>query len=461
VRSPTPIALAPSFFALLCGVLCLLGTNRMFAADFPRWAENGALRLTVEGLRVTETYGETSAPVGRVWLVVRGRWENRIDRRRASERELPIALEVGELAKHLYAVIDGASLGSLRALEGVGGRRSLAGVTLAKPGDFVAGDMVFEIPAGAYSSAELQFYDDTTGHLRLALAGVTPEAKPPGLAVRNAVAEFALFAVSDPALVQNSAAVPVGSRAVAVELRARSLWRTVGPAPSYDFSLPAGAQVERVNLLDWPETQRSFVLVADGEYAAMPVGGTLPSDARFLPGVFTGGTMVFHVPAESESLELVGTLGRASTEAGVMDVTPVRLSVRAVPAKAKAAEWTMPLRLADEMFGLGIAARRLSVFAGESAGPSQEFVVLDVGVQNTSSKGEYFQPEAQLQLLDPEAGLLTCDEIAERGPRRPYAEIHVPAGERRRCELVFRVAKGAALKLNFRGGSSETQHELP
>lgn len=459
MRSPSPFALAPPFVALLCSVVCLLGAVRLSAADFPRSAENGALRLTVEGVRVTGKYGETDAPVGRVWLVVRGRWENRIDRRRAAERELPTALEVGELAKHLYVVIDGASLGSLRGLEGVGGRSSLAAVTLAKPGDFVAGEMVFEIPAGAYSSAELQFYDDTTGHLRLALAGVAPESKPPGPVVRNAVGEFAVFAVGDPASVKGGPAVPAGSRSVAVELRARSRWRTVGPAPSYDFSLPSGAQVERVNLLDWPETQRSFVLVADGEYAAMPVGGTLPNDARFLPGVFTGGTMVFHVPAEAKSLELVGTLGRASTEAGVVDVAPVRLSVRGAPAKAAA--WTMPLRLTDEMFVLGIAVRRLSAFAGESAGPNQEFVVLDVGVENTSGKGEYFQPEAQLQLLDPEGGLLACDEIAERGPRRPYTELHVPAGERRRCELVFRVVKGAALKVNFRGGSSETQHDLP
>ena len=190
----------------------------------------------------------------------------------------------------------------------------------------------------------------------------------------------------------------------------------------------------------------------------MPVGGTLPNDARFLPGIFTGGTMVFHVPAEAESLELLGTLGHASTEAGVMDVAPVRLRVRGAPAKA--APWTMPLRLTDEMFVVGIAARRASTFAGETAGPNQEFVVLDVGIENTSGKGEYFQPAAQLQLVDSEGGLLTGDEIAERGPRRPYAELHVPAGDRRRCELVFRVAKNASLKLNFRGGNSETQHEL-
>lgn len=459
MRLPTPFASAHPVAALLLGALCLWGAAGLSGADYPKAAQNGSLRLTVEGVRVAPSFGDNAAPAGRQWCVVRGRWENRIDKKRAAERGLATALDVSDLAKHLYLVVDGASLGALQHLDGVGGRSSLAAVAIEKPGAFVAGEMVFEIPAGAYTSAELRYYDDISGHFRLALTGAPPEAKPLGAVVRNAIAEFAVFAVHDPAPAAEDAAVPVGGRAVAIELRARSVWRTTGPAPEYDFSQPAGAQVERVNLVDWPGTRQSFVLVADGEYAATPVGGTLPDDARFLPELFTGGTLVFHVPAEAKSLELIGTLGHAATEAGVMDFVPVRLPVSG--GAAKPAPWTMPLRLTDEMFTVAVGARRVASFAGEPAGEDREFVVLDVGVENTSAGGEYFQPEAQLQLVDAEGGLTNCDEITGRGPRSPGAQLYVPAGMRRRCELVFRVAKGASPKLNFRGGSFEAQHDLP
>lgn len=459
MRLPTPFASAHPVAALLLGALWLWGAAGLSAADFPKAAENGSLRLTVEGVRVAPNFGDNAAPAGRQWCVVRGRWENRIDKKRAAERGLATALDVSDLAKHLYLVVDGASLGVLKHLDGVGGRSSLAAVAIEKPGAFVAGEMVFEIPEGAYTSAELRYYDDISGHFGLALTGTAPEAKPVRPVVRNPVGEFAMFAVSDPASTPEGVVAPAGSRAVSVDLRARSVWRTTGDAPSYDFTKPIGAQVERINLLDWPGTHESFVVIADGEYACPPVGGTLPDDARFLPEFFTGGTLIFFVPTEAKSLELVGTLGHAATEAGVMDFAPVRLPV--CGGAAKPAPWTMPLRLTDEMFKVAIGARRVASFAGEPAGEDREFVVLDVGVENTSGGGEYFQPEAQLQLIDAEGGLVNCDEITGRGPRSPGAQLYVPAGERRRCELVFRVAKGASPKLNFRGGSFEAQHDLP
>ena len=459
MRPPTPFASVLPVAALLAGALFLRSAVGLGAADLPRSAENGAVRLTVEGVRVAPNYGDNAAPAGRQWFVVRGRWENRIDRARAAERGLSTAVDVGDLAKHLYLVVDGASLGLLRQLEGAGGRSSLGAVAIARPGAFVAGDMVFEVPAGAGASAELRFFDDIAGHFRLRLAGAALEPKPLGAIVRNAVGEFAVFAVGEPERLPEDVAAPAGTRAVAVELRARSVWMLTGDAPAYDFAQPAGAQVERVNLLDWPGTRQSFVLVADGEYASLPIGGTLPDDARFLPEVFTGGTLVFLAPAEAKTLELVGTLGHAATEAGVLDFAPVRLPVRG--GAAQPAPWTMSLRLTDEMFKVAVGARRTASFAGETAGEGKEFVVLDVGVENTSGGGEYFQPVEQLQLVDAESGLSACDEATWRGPRRPPASLYVPAGERRRFELVFRVARGASPQLSFRGGSFETQHPLP
>ena len=437
--------------------ISLASTLAFAAADFPKSAENGALRLTVESVRCDSTYGDAAAPAGRQWCVVRGRWENHIDAKRAAEREVATQYLAENLARHLYLVIDGAALGTLQPqLIDTAGRPVLAAVSLPKPGAVCAGDMVFEIQAGSYTSAELRFYDDITGYISLSLAGAPPVEQPVGPVLRNQVGEFALFAVSGPA---KEPVAPAGMRAVAVELRGRSLWKTTGPAPQYDWAKPPGATVERINLMDWPDTRKSFLLLADGEYAYAAVGGTLPEGVRFLPEFFTGGTLVYFVPAEAKSLELVGTLGHAATEAGAIDIAPVRLAVSGGPAKP--AGWTMPLQLKDEMFQVAVGARRAATFAGEAAEEGKEFLVLEVGVENTGAGGEYFQPESQLQLALGEGELLGCDEITARGIHRPESELYVPAGERRRCELVFRVVQGASPKLSFTGGSSIEQYALP
>jgi hypothetical protein len=443
----------------LSGAALMLALAVRAAAGLPATAENGTLRLTVAAVRAAPKYGDTEAPAGRQWFVVSSRWENKIDAKRAAERDLAAAVDVGGLAAHLYLVVDGASLGRLQGgMEDAQGRPVIDAVQLAQPGAARTGDLVFDIPAGAPTSVELRYYEDFAGNMALSLVGTPPAAKAPVAIVRNPVGEFALFGVADPA---PGVAAPPGSRAVTVELRARSVWKTVGPAPAYDFSQPVGATSEHINLLDWPGARSSFVVISDGEYAcAAEPAGTLPDDARFLPEFFTGGSLVFFVPAAAQSLELVGTLGHAATEAGTLDFPPVKLPVRGA-AKAKPAVWTMPLKLTDEMFRVAVGARCVASFAGEAAGEGQVFVVLDVGVENTGGGDEYFQPVEQLQLVDAEGGLITCDEVTARGPHRPMNQLYVPAGARRRFELVFRVATGASLKLNFRGGSFEAQHALP
>lgn len=444
---------------LLCGGLWWCGAVALAAAEFPVSAENGALRLTVESVRSAATYSGSAAPEGRQWFVAGCRWRNRIDAKLAAERGAATAMAVGDLAKHLYLVVDGARLGTLRPGGGERGRRALGEVVLTSPGSALIGDLVFEIPAGGWTGAELRFYDDIAGHFVLVLGESAGPGEPPGAVVRNEVGEFGLFRVDDPVEAPAGAAVPDGCRVVSVELRARSIWKTRGPAPEYDFAAPAGAEVERTNLLDWPGTSQSFVLLADGEYASSPLGGTLPEVARFLPDVFTGGTLLFAVPRSARTLELVGTLGHAATEAGAVDFAPVRLAVSG--GRPQPAAWAMPLRLSDEMFRVAVGARRERRFAGEPADEGQEFLVLDVGVENTGAGGEYFQPAEQLQLIGDDATSVACDEATWRSARRPQGALYVPAGERRRFELAFRVAAGAAPKLVFRGGSCETQHELP
>ncbi|MFT3829246.1 MAG: hypothetical protein QM691_06005 [Opitutaceae bacterium] len=437
---------------------CWCAAAGLVAEQFPKTTENGSFRLTVSSVRTAASYGGKSASQGRQWFVVGCRWLNRIDARRAAEREAVTMVEIGDLAKHLYLVTDGA-LGTLQRLGGERGRKSLGEVVLGKPGDVLDGDLVFEIPAGRGAGAELRFYDDIAGHFALVLGDPLVPAPPVGPLARNQVGEFGVFRIEDPAATPEGVAVPHGCRLVAIDFRGRSVWTTSGDAPLYDFAKPAGAQVERVNLLDWPGTAQSCVLLVEGEYAYLPIGGTLPDDARFLPEVFTGGTLLFAVPREARSLELRGTLGHAGTEEGVLDLAPVRLRVSG--GEARPAAWTMPLKISDEMFRVAVAARRERSHAGEAADAGREFLVLDVGVENAGAGDEYFQPAEQLQVVDGDADPVNCDEITWRGARAPARAVHVPAGERRRFELAFRVTAGTAPKLAFRGGSFEAQYELP
>jgi hypothetical protein len=443
------------FFLLAVGLAALPAAA---APTFPVTAGNGALRLTVDSLRTAPAYGETAAPAGQQWLVLAARWENRIDPRFAAERELPVAYENDGLAKHLYVVIDGRTLGTLAGdLEDGAGHRSRAGIFLAKPGATTAGDLVFGIPTGPFASAELRYYDDTTGHFALALAGTPPTARAVKGPVRNQVGEFALYAIDDPA---KDVKAPSGFRAIALELRGRSVWTTAGDAPLYDAGHPRGAQTQQVKLLDWPDTRKSLLLLADGEYAYAPQGGTLPDAARFLPDAATGGTLVFFVPTSAQTLELTCTMTRTDTGEDAPNAAALSFAVAGTPAKPGAAK--LPLRITDEMFQVGIAARRTPEFAGEKAADGQTFVILDVIAENTGGGAEYFQPRSQLSLTDATGALAEADEITARGAHRPEDIVFVPAGGHRRFELVFRLsAAQTAPKLHFRGGSFEQDYQLP
>jgi len=428
------------------------------APAFPLSTGNGAVRLTIDSRRTIPTYGETAAPTGRQWLVLGANWENRIDPKFAAERTLPTAYQNDDLAKHLYVVIDGGALGTLAgALDDGAGHHSRTGIFLGQPGARLSGDLVFDIPAGPFASADLRYYDDTAGHFAVALAGSAPAGKPVAGPVRNQVGEFGLYAIADPA---PDAKAPPGFRAISLELRGRSIWTTPGDAPQYDASRPRGAQTQQVKLLDWPDTRKSLLLLADGEYAYAPQGGTLPDSARFLPDCSTGGTLVFFVPAAAKSLELTCTMTGTNAGEATPDAAALHFTVAGTPPSLAPAR--LPLQIKDEMFQVGIAARRTAECAGEKAPDGQSFIVLDVIAENTGAGPEYFQPHSQLALVDPEGGVVEVDELTARDVHRPEDIVFVPAGARRRFELVFRCPNGAtAPKLRFRGGSFEQDYALP
>jgi len=428
------------------------------AAPAPFTAANFAARLTVESVATRPAYGPTTAPAGRQFLVLATSWENRIDPKLAEERGLAPGYGVEDLAQHLYVVVDGAVRGELRAgLDDGAGHRSLGSVMLPKTGAKVSGDVVFEIPAGAYASADLRFYDDTAGDLKLALAGAARVRAPLRPPQRNAVGEFAVFAFEDPAPER----APPGFRAVAVDLRARSEWLSDKEAPAYDPNTPPGTTVKRVNLLDWTEPRKYLYVLADGVYACPPVdGGALPETPRFIPEFLTGWRVAFLVPRDARSLELVCEMPHAATDEGTLNLPPLRFALAGSPVAA--APPAAALVITDEMFTIGVAARRAASFAGEPPGDGRQFVVLDVTVTNTGDTGEFFQPKDQLLVLNADGSELAPDDLSARGPHRPPELVHVPPHEHRRFEIAYRLdAAVARPQLSFHGGEFMKAYDLP
>jgi len=422
-------------------------------------AQNFAAAITINSVELRPAYGGERAGRDRQFAVLSTTWVNRIDPQLAEARGLAPGYGVDDLAQHLFLVVDGRMLGVLRPGLAGAGRASLGSVMLPKPGAKVDGDVVFEIPAAAPASLDLRFYDDIAGDMAASLRGPAPAVRPLLPPQRNAVGEFAVFGFEDPAA---GAAAPPGFRAVAVELRARSTWTNKKEAPGYDAAREPGTQIDRVNLLDWPEVRTYLHVLADGVHAcALADDAAVPDLMRFIPEFFTGRRMVFLVPADAKSLELFCAMPHAATDDGTLDLAPLRfpLTAKVEPRPPLATG----LAIQDEMFRLRIAARRTASFAGEPAGDDKVFVVLDVEVVNSGRTGEFFQPPEQLALVDADGSDVAADAITSRGSRRPEGDkVHLPAGERRRFELAYRVdARLAPVKLSFHGGEFAQTYDLP
>lgn len=425
---------------------------------FPASTENHACRLTVMAMKLLAACGVESAPAGRQFVVLGTQWENCIDPKLAEDRGLAPGYGVDNLAQHLYLVINGSALGVLRpGIDNGSGRKSLGSFVLAKTGDKVAGDVVFEIPSGAITSADLRFYDDTAGDMSLALAGPAPAPKPRWPPQKNAVGEFAVFGFADPA---PGIEAPAGFRAVAVDLRARSVWLSDKDAPAYDSAMQPGTTVKRVNLLDWTEARTYLRVLAGGDYAYPPVeGGPLPDTPRFVPEFFTGGTVTFFVPRDARSLELICEMPHAATDDDTLDLPPLRFPLAGKSPANGGPDG--PLNIKDEMFAVTVAARRDTSFTGEAAGDGKQFVVLDVGVANQGDTGQFFQPKEQLFLVEADGSELAIDDATARGLHRPGGMVHLPPHAHRRFEVVFRLdATVAKPQLSFHGGEFQKTFDL-
>ena len=431
-------------------------------------AQNRAIRLTIESAALVSRYGAFESPRGHKLLLLETEWENRIPWTIVQEAKIPTEYRIPNLADHLYVVLNGVTaLRILPEAADLPGHVTVKDFKLAKIGDRIRGNVLFEVPTSSVESLELRFYDFAHGHFQSSLirssAPPAPAPKPKSPPQRNEVLEVGVFGVES---TKEHAGVkaPDEMTFVVVDLRARSLFSVEADATAFDPKARAGAKTRVGTVADWQESRRYTQLVVNGEVAFAPLpSSTLTEEPRFLPDVLTGGSVVFLAPEKTVSLELRCDFPNAKSSLDGRLFRPQGITIPIEGKRPKLEARKAILAIQDDVFDVAVIELTTPAeLAGQAAAEGQRFVALDITVSNTGKKGEFFQPLEQLKLVLAAGTLLAVDPAALDGVRAPLPLIWIPPGERRSFQSVYRVPSAEAkLRLAYAGVSLQKTLNLP
>lgn len=405
---------------------------------------NRAVNLTVHSASYSKEYGGVSAPQGTRFIVLDLEWENTIPLTLVKDKQLATQYTVPNLADNLYLVVDEMTLARLapEAAE-TPGHLTVKGFSIDRKGARIRGNAVFSVPDRDYRALDLRFYDYAFGNFAVPLVrnGQLPTPKQLAAPLKNLVVEAAVYGF-DP-IHPVSAEAPAGMQYVQLDLRARSTTVTIVDAAKFDPKARPGQTTSVGTVADWTESRKYAQLVVDGLYAYFPRSfSTLQEAPRFLPDIFTGGTLVFLVPRKRTSLELRCDFPNASLPDGSV-VRPEGLSL---PLEGVRPPEPNPRRIAsakDEIFDVAIVNETAAnEFGGVKAPEGQRFVVLDALVKNNGKKQEFFQPKEQLKYVNAAGEQLQYDDASLTGPTPPAEQMYVPPGESRAFQVAYGVGAG-------------------
>lgn len=454
--------------------LCLAG-----AFSLPSWAQvpwmpgetrpvralgsNRGSRVEVLSVALLDHYGETAAPAGRRFVVLRARWENTFPLTLIEGKDLPTEYRVPVLGDHVYLVADGREV--LRLLPGAAdlpGHLPVSPFSLPRLGSVLEGNLVFDAADPPFSALELRFYDFAHGHFAVPLgASAGPPAQPLGAPLKNEVVEIAPFAVQRAKELGGTKA-PDGMTFLTIDLRARSLFTVDADATAFDPKARPGARAAVGTVADWKESRRYLQLVADGEigFPALPVS-LLAEEPRFLPDVFTGGTVSFLAPENATSLELRCDFPNARSSLDGKEFRPRGLTLH-LEGKRPGLPALKPLLgpITDDPFSVTVTAMREGE-PGQAQRGDTRLVLLEVTASNTGKIGDFLQTSEQLQLVLASGQQVALDPTAS--PARPATSLlWVPPGERRSFTAAFHVPVAETrLRLMYRGGNFAKTYDLP
>jgi Mg-chelatase subunit ChlD len=405
-----------------------------------RTASNRAVTLTVVNAALSARYGSREAAPGRAFLIVATEWVNHIPLVQIKGKNSATAYMVPDLRDQAYLVADGTTVWQLdKKADGAPGVPTRVGFTVSRPGEVLKGNLIFDVPAGAApASLAFRFYDFAHGHMAMDLVGSLPQATPKFPPQKNEVIEAAVYDLRQEAELQGSP-VPPGMRHVVLDLRGRSTTVAEADASAFDPHAAPGAKVSVGTVADWKESDRYLHLVVDGEYAYAPrAGGTLPGEPRFLPDLFTGGTVSFLIPENPSSVELCCEFPNAKSSLSGKTFRPRGLTLEIEGARPKVERKAIASLPPDDCFRVSITGQAAAdEFAGEKAGAGRRFLILDVTVENAGQKGEFFQTPQQLKVAGASGKPIEIDAAAAKGPRPPMALLWIPIAARRSFQVVY------------------------
>ncbi len=410
-----------------------------FATMYASGRSNG-LSISVNSMGMLSRFGEWTAPKGSRLLVIGATMENLLPPQDVKGQETPVAYRVPQLYDNLYVVADGRVLPRHDGAA-LPGEFAPGQLDLPQMGSTASNKLMLRVPAD-FSPRQLSidYFDYAHGNILIPLMGDISDdsAKPIGPPVKNQVLEAEILSVQHPSE-WGSQKAGAGMSWLCVDLRARSLVTIDADATAFDPSAKKGDKLKIGTVADWKQSRQYTQVVVDGQYAYSPSeSSTLAAEPRFLPEVFTGGTLAFLVPEGAKSLSLRCDFPNAKVNGQSGVTRPDGLEFQLEGSAPRPGDAQAIGTIKDSIFNVEILDVSAQAQYGDSTAASgQKYFVLQVRVKNLSSTGETFQTKDQLKYTAESGRMIGLDHADYLSPHRPWDLLWIPKGETRAFDLVY------------------------
>jgi hypothetical protein len=414
---------------------------------------NRACRARIFSVSERPGYGGKTPAPGKKALVLDMEFENTIPLTLIQSNQIPTMYKVKEMGDHLYLVVNGNRVSRLYPdASSLPGHLGTTGFSLERLGSRARGNLVYEIPAEGVETLDLRFYDYAHGHMNVVLKpGAAREPKPISPLQENDVLEAGVFRV-DRAKELGGKAAPAGMSYLTVEIDARSRMFTEGDATAFDPKAKPGDKLKIGTVSDWTDLRKHFHVLLDGTRSYAPQELEIGESPRFIPDLLTGGTVVFLVPANAQSVEIRCDFPNARLPDGQV-VHPKALVFPVEGKRPEPAAIAPIAEIDDEIFKVAVTGQSTAPeFAGVKAPSGSTFLVLEVAVTGAGKAGEMFQTADQLHYATEKGAQLPLHEASYKGLNPPEKLHLVPTGERRTFQVAFAIpATDKRPRLAYRG----------
>lgn len=404
-----------------------------------------------------DQFGTLKARDGHILLVLRNAWKNTIPLILKRNQGLATTYLIPNLGDHLYTVVNGKHMSRIyTGEETIPGQLPVNPLSLPYLGMRKEGTLVFELQDEAMDSIQLRMYDYAHGHDQYDLLGTPPSADEPVFpTASNKVVNVGIFEFIQTDTIAGTKADP-GTTFAVIDLRATSKFTIDGDATAFDPHAKPGSRIEIGTVADWLEADKYNHLIVDGQYAYKPLKdlSLLEANPRFLPDLKTGNRLVFQIPADHQSLTLRADFPNAKLPDGTLiRPEPISFELSGTPQSQVTKEpiW----KVVDDTINMSVMHSDIrEQFAGTQADAGNVFLVLDVEVEGTGEKPEFFQANKQLVSFDAKGRKSLPHEVTFQGILHPTETVWVPNGEIRSFQVVFEVdAQESEHRISYQGYS--------